>query len=720
MLAHLTLFSLLHLFTTSSNMNGDIYGISNPDQNSKIQFSTVYSDINSKYEYFDVYSPPISSRYGDVYWTMMNSVELPENITQRFNNNVMAIVGYEQDQIFRTPHGDVSVPITWSYNHHYEAFLQGKNAELVQIIYNDRQDYGTYNHGAKRLWKVIPVNTSDIPNSQFFSEANGGESRGSFHGYPRNMAQLIYSPRIFRIQPMQIDTRNRDPKYINDSVFHAGILPNISAAPEGASYSGLLECPCTTRINKTIVHNYNSLTTGSCQKVITNNGTCYEQAVKIGGIPINNFTKIIHSKYYPLGCSIIQNNDSVTSDVILNTYDSRIKCGGNASIFIGHMINDPITNISLRLNLNKSSNLVTITMTGPADIWFGIGFNAKSMGDLPYTIIVNGSGDVFEDKLGNHDPGQVLKPSIKVIENNISNNIRTVVISREIQGLNSNYYTFNINESTIPIITASGFSYNYAYHKLKSANNIMLKSNDGTTCICDDGRSGFINGIPFSKRCAPEPTGDLIEQKNPTCFIETYQGGLSCCHDKNILLDIDQIQPDHVMTYQLKFRFWFEEYNKHESLVRLYFQTEAYSGEYDIPKCPEGTPTEECIHMITARWQANNMISDDNRGNSSGVKLIYAGPHCHAPACISMELYNEDTGELLCGVDGSFGQGRKNRTFDEKGYIKLNPCIWGYDDGLLEPPYLSWDTNLTSIKRNNNTNAHYGEMASWQMRGVLV
>ena len=56
---------------------------------------------------------------------------------------------------------------------------------------------------------------------------------------------------LFRIQPMQIDTRNRDPKYINDTVFRSSILPKSSAAPFNASYSGLLECPCTTRINKT-------------------------------------------------------------------------------------------------------------------------------------------------------------------------------------------------------------------------------------------------------------------------------------------------------------------------------------------------------------------------------------------------------------------------------------------------------------------------------------
>ena len=38
----------------------------------------------------------------------------------------------------------------------------------------------------------------------------------------------------------------------------------------------------------------------------------------------------------------------------------------------------------------------------------------------------------------------------------------------------------------------------------------------------------------------------------------------------------------------------------------------------------------------------------------------------------------------------------------------------------MPPTFLSFDTNLLSIKRNNNTNAHYGEMAMWQMRGVMV
>ena len=38
----------------------------------------------------------------------------------------------------------------------------------------------------------------------------------------------------------------------------------------------------------------------------------------------------------------------------------------------------------------------------------------------------------------------------------------------------------------------------------------------------------------------------------------------------------------------------------------------------------------------------------------------------------------------------------------------------------MEPVFLPFHGNLTSIKRNNNTYLHYGEMASWQMRGVLA
>ena len=46
-------------------------------------------------------------------------------------------------------------------------------------------------------------------------------------------------------------------------------------------------------------------------------------------------------------------------------------------------------------------------------------------------------------------------------------------------------------------------------------------------------------------------------------------------------------------------------------------------------------------------------------------------------------------------------------------------CLWGDDKGLEPSVLLPPNTELVSIKRNKNTHVgHYGEMASWQMRGV--
>ena len=65
------------------------------------------------------------------------------------------------------------------------------------------------------------------------------------------------------------------------------------------------------------------------------------------------------------------------------------------------------------------------------------------------------------------------------------------------------------------------------------------------------------------------------------------------------------------MTYHLKFRFYFQPYRvatslapaSHQNLLRFYHQTEAWSGEYDVPKADPGTPPEATIHEITARWK---------------------------------------------------------------------------------------------------------------------
>ena len=110
------------------------------------------------------------------------------------------------------------------------------------------------------------------------------------------------------------------------------------------------------------------------------------------------------------------------------------------------------------------------------------------------------------------------------------------------------------------------------------------------------------------------------------------------------------------------------------------------------------------------------------------MRLIYAGGHCHAPACIGIWLYRNDPGhemELLCHQAPIYGSGTGQNShagiYDEEGYLALPPCLWGgADEGLAAPVPLKYSTNLLSIKRNNATYGHYGEMASWQMRGYAT
>jgi hypothetical protein len=321
----------------------------------------------------------------------------------------------------------------------------------------------------------------------------------------------------------------------------------------------------------------------------------------------------------------------------------------------------------------------------------------------------------------------------------VKDGVREVVMTRTFAGKTPDHYTFDTKVSSIPVISASGLGPVYAYHgpKLRTGGSIDLSVLDSPTCICNAGKKGSINGIPFNKNCLPEPKGDLVQQKNPTCWVDTYVGGQSCCHYGTVLLDADQKQPDELLHYQLKFRFYFQPYTEatltvpasHRNLLRMYYQTEAWSSEYDIPKCAPGTPPNECVHEITAHFQVKDMLKDcDIRkdpncwGNTTGyegINLIYAAGHCHAPSCISMELYNADTGMLLCSHDPVYG--KSHEVFDELGYIAIPPCLWGSEsEGLAPPTFLPYNANLTSIKRNNNTDGHYGEMASWQMRGILV
>lgn len=456
-------------------------------------------------EWFEVYSPPIRTRYSEVFWTAMDPVPLPASIVARYNGSTaMAVTGYEVDVVRRTADGERSVPCTESYNHHYTNLLVSSAAKVLHAA------------GPHTGHMPLPVaaaagaeGAAGVPLTQAFNEHNGNEHRQSFHGYPHGYVQPVYRPASMVLTPMQINTRNPD-----GSGRIGGPLPRTSQAPTNASYSGLLECPCTTRTKK-----------------------------------------------------------------------------------------------------------------------------------VPAT----------------------------------------------------------------------------------------------------DGHPGTINGVEYHGDCKERPLSDLAAQKNPTCEVSTYAGGMACCTHGTVLLDADQEVPPGVDEVFFKWRFYFEDYDPaiHRPVVHLEWSVNGCDSggpqgnpmgcghiEYDVPRAPSSVAPEYAVHEITSTWPVRHMLhpcdpltdsycADPRLAGKDGLLLIMAGGHCHAPACISLELSNADTGELLCSIRPRFGAA--HGAMDEEGYLWLPPCQWGAaEEGLQPPPLLHLDTNLTLVKRSNNTYGHLGVMGIWQMRAVYA
>mmetsp|Transcript_15463 Transcript_15463/g.36558 ORF Transcript_15463/g.36558 Transcript_15463/m.36558 type:complete len:894 (-) Transcript_15463:53-2734(-) len=867
----------------AANMNGK-YSVASGDRQD-VGFN---DDFASKgHEFFDVWSPEIATHYGEVFWTDLGNQPLPTEIVQRFKGKVIAITGYEMDQVMVQPTGqpgknpkqDVSVPINWAYNHHYMMMMTGEHSEVRKVPAAPGDPMA---HGAASKWIAIDRPSAatredpSIPTSHLFSEGNGGESRKSFHGYPEGYAQLLESPDLWHITPMQVDTRNRDcgvsPADIGkcSSPFVPGPEPRQTrwglGVPKVTNYSGLLECPCNSRFggdpmfypdSKThmVERKYTLVGMGSCssQQVVQNASDCFAAAPQLGINGSQFINQTVADNKLPPGCSVMRlQNDSVV--VNFNTKEGaegkcssssersgegtspvgvkiQISLDGNgmykmspkgqfcsknrdAKIQSFHMQGSSVLaarearNRCLQFcwndatcwgcsvdcdsepyaygalltacqwNAIKSCGSIEawagsiegdvsekqphggsaqITLSGPASGWFGAGFNAEAMADSPYTLVVNDAG-VTERKIGTcgseaeHCPGDLLAPSIRVISNSVVAGVRTAVVQRALVGLSKNHYSFNpFADETIHFITAVGQSQTFAYHKAHGPTQVALTSVGSSSCICDQGlvgrlcATGGVNCTEFVKDCAAAPAGDLFTQRNPTCNSRQYSGGLHCCHHQYIMLDADQEVRPELLRYHMKMRFWFQEYRastgskaSHANLPRIYYQTEANAGEYDIPpafarghpivgypewppnkptpgtsctgNCPDGADCE-CVHTITYHWTVSN------------IRLIYAGGHCHAPSCLSIELYHNLSGtpQLLCRQLPKFGQGNFPKDkWDEAGYATLPPCLWSDEDPSLDNSvWLPANTPMISVKKNRNTFlGHYGEMASWQMRGV--
>jgi hypothetical protein len=734
-------------------------------------------------KYIEVFSRPIKTTYSQVFWAQQDPVPLPAEFVEKYKGKTVGFVGYEVDvvRINETSGKYASVPCFEQYNHHFAVSLLGNESKLAYVgrqTYLDERDIMAHRHAPKYQAQTLPGADPDsiVPVMQMMVEGNGNEHRRTFKWFPTGYAQFLESPTSFSPNLMMINTNNPNtpnwgkrggplPKGGNMS----GWISMGSRAPPNAEYSGLLECPCTTRVVK-IFTGHTPLTKGTCSPslMISTAKECYTASAMVYGgggsrtghdfIIISN--KTIDSSTNPVGCYVLGSPKGF--EVFFNTYNqtSNVSCGlsnkkkvrstGYESIVLGSKFFGPgssVVNISLDLDADIGN--ATITLSGPSSVWFAVGFNASAMKDTPYSIEVSPStngtkANVVERRLGNHASGtQLNSQSLHIISDTIDGSTRSVVLTRPLVGDSKLHYTFDPTLSSINIIAAIGSSETFGYHGNKrGGSSLMLVEMGAPICLCESKQQGgSINGLPWTSDCY---NPNLIEQQNPSCDISTYRGGMSCCHNNVYLLDQDQELPTRVDTFWLKFRFYYEELpiDTTKSITKNVFfmfrEVEYNHGEYDVPQCnTKTTAPSDCVHTLTSNFQVIDTISDckgdrskwmcapskPSFPQSQEIDLIHVSAHCHAPSCISMELINADTGESICLVEPIYGNGG-DEIMNENGYVVgLPPCIWSTDPteqklyGLKAPMRLSLDTNLTAIKKSNSTNFHYGVMSHWQMRG---
>ena len=126
--------------------------------------------------------------------------------------------------------------------------------------------------------------------------------------------------------------------------------------------------------------------------------------------------------------------------------------------------------MTLKVDKNLSTSTVTITLTGPTDKWFGIGFNATRMSSgtdcLYYSTslvdsVITSQGAPTTDATNEWN----------ITSNTVSGATRTLILTRNFVG-GPGDYTFLYNDNTLNAIWAYGNDTSFAYHQSRGSSSL--------------------------------------------------------------------------------------------------------------------------------------------------------------------------------------------------------------------------------------------------------
>ena len=141
------------------------------------------------------------------------------------------------------------------------------------------------------------------------------------------------------------------------------------------------------------------------------------------------------------------------------------------------------TGFTVQFDVNGTTNIVTMTMVGPADKWLGVALNVNSgngMGSGGEDVIIY-SGSSLSDRNftgGLNTPNTDASQDWTELSNSETNNVRTIVATRALNTGDSNDYVFTTSSTTLPLLWAKGSSLNLAYHGSRGGATPSLGTSD--------------------------------------------------------------------------------------------------------------------------------------------------------------------------------------------------------------------------------------------------
>ena len=161
--------------------------------------------------------------------------------------------------------------------------------------------------------------------------------------------------------------------------------------------------------------------------------------------------------------------------------------------------------LTANINIDNDTGTTTLTLAGPSNKWFGIGFGNSNMNGTDI-FMTNGSSirDAYSTSNGQPQADSSLESGDwTLVSNTVSSGTRTIVATRANDTGNSNDYTFSASAGSLTVIWAIGSSTEYAYHSVRGVTALSVSL-------------GISENNLLSFEMYPNPVSDVLNIQLPT------------------------------------------------------------------------------------------------------------------------------------------------------------------------------------------------------------